>query len=30
MNLTYQQKVGFGYEYFVLEQIRKDYDQVWH
>jgi predicted helicase len=30
MNTTYQQKIGFGYEYFVLEQIRKDYDQVWH
>lgn len=27
---TYQQKVGFAYEYFVLEKIRKDYEQVWH
>jgi superfamily II DNA or RNA helicase/phage anti-repressor protein len=30
MSLTYSQKVGFTYEYYVLEQIRKDYDKVWH
>ena len=30
MSLTYSQKVGFSYEYFVLEQIRKNYDKVWH
>ena len=29
-NLTYRQKIGFTYEYYVLEQIRKDYDNVWH
>jgi hypothetical protein len=28
--LTYCQKVGFTYEYYVLEQIKKDYDNVWH
>jgi len=30
MNISYAHKVGFTYEYFVLEQIRKDYDKVWH
>ena len=30
MNTPYRQKIGFTYEYFVLEQIRKDYDKVWH
>ena len=29
-NLTYCQKVGFTYEYYVLDQIKKDYDKVWH
>ena len=28
--LTYCQKVGFTYEYYVLEQIKKEYDNVWH
>jgi len=28
--MTYAQKVGFAYEYFVLEQIKNDYDKVWH
>jgi len=26
----YAHKVGIAYEYFVLEQIKKDYDKVWH
>ena len=26
----YAHKVGFAYEYFVLEEIKKDYDKVWH
>jgi superfamily II DNA or RNA helicase len=30
MSIYYAHKVGFTYEYFVLEQIRKDYDKVWH
>ena len=30
MTLTYRQKVGFTYEYYVLDQIKKDYDMVWH
>ena len=30
MTLTYKQKVGFTYEYYVLDQIKKDYDKVWH
>jgi superfamily II DNA or RNA helicase len=30
MNIPYSHKVGFAYEYFVLEKIRKDYDKVWH
>jgi superfamily II DNA or RNA helicase len=30
MSIHYALKVGFTYEYFVLEQIRKDYDKVWH
>jgi superfamily II DNA or RNA helicase len=29
-NLPYAQQVGFSYEYYVLEQISKDYDKVWH
>ena len=29
-NLTYRQTVGYTYEYYVLEQIKKDYDNVWH
>jgi predicted helicase len=29
-NLTYRQKVGYTYEYYVLDQIKKDYDNVWH
>jgi superfamily II DNA or RNA helicase len=28
--MTYQQKVGTEYEYYVLEHIRKDYEKVWH
>ena len=30
MNKSYAHNVGFTYEYFVLEQIKKDYDKVWH
>jgi hypothetical protein len=30
MNIPYAHKVGFTYEYYVLEQIKKDYEQVWH
>ena len=30
MNKTYQQLIGTNYEYYVLEQIKKDYDKVWH
>ena len=30
MSIHYAHKVGFTYEYFVLEQIRKDYDKIWH
>jgi len=30
MSITYSQKIGFTYEYFVLQQIKKDYDKVWH
>jgi hypothetical protein len=26
MNINYSLKVGLTYEYFVLEQIKKDYD----
>jgi superfamily II DNA or RNA helicase/phage anti-repressor protein len=26
----YAHKVGIAYEYFVLEQIKNDYDKVWH
>jgi hypothetical protein len=29
-NLPYRQNIGFSYEYYVLEQIKNDYDQVWH
>ena len=28
--MSYSHKVGLTYEYFVLEQIQKDYDKVWH
>ena len=28
--MAYSHKVGLTYEYFVLEQIKKDYDKVWH
>lgn len=27
---TIRQNIGTTYEYFVLEHIKKDYDQVWH
>lgn len=27
---TFIQRIGTEYEYFVLEQIRKDYEKVWH
>ena len=30
MNKLYAHKVGFTYEYFVLDQIKKDFDKVWH
>lgn len=28
--LSYTQKIGITYEYYVLEQIKKDYEKVWH
>ena len=28
--LTYRQNIGFSYEYYVLDQIKNDYDYVWH
>jgi superfamily II DNA or RNA helicase/phage anti-repressor protein len=28
--MTYRQKIGTEYEYYVLENIRKNYEQVWH
>jgi len=30
MDTHYAHKVGLAYEYFVLEQIKKDYEKVWH
>ena len=30
MTIPYAHKVGFTYEYFVLDQIKNDYDKVWH
>jgi superfamily II DNA or RNA helicase/phage anti-repressor protein len=30
MTIPYTHKVGFTYEYFVLDQIKNDYDKVWH
>lgn len=30
MNTHYAHKVGLAYEYYVLEQIKKDYEKVWH
>ena len=30
MTVLYSHKIGFIYEYFVLNQIKKDYDKVWH
>ena len=30
MTIPYSHKVGFTYEYYVLEQIKNDYDKVWH
>ena len=27
---TYAQQIGTAYEYYVLEQIKNDYDKVWH
>jgi superfamily II DNA or RNA helicase len=29
-NTHYAHKVGHTYEYYVLEQIKKDYEKVWH
>ena len=29
-NCTYQQKVGFTYEYYVLDKIKNEYDKIWH
>ena len=29
-NKTYQQIIGTSYEYYVLENIKKDFDKVWH
>ncbi len=28
--IPYRQNVGFTYEYYVLENIREDYEKVWH
>ena len=28
--MTYRQKIGTSYEYYVLEQIRKYFEKVWH
>jgi superfamily II DNA or RNA helicase len=28
--MTYRQKIGTEYEYYVLNNIKKDYDKVWH
>ena len=28
--MTYRQRIGTEYEYYVLENIRKDYEKVWH
>jgi phage anti-repressor protein len=30
MNTTYSQQIGTAYEYYVLEQIKNDYEKVWH
>jgi superfamily II DNA or RNA helicase len=30
MNTHYAHKVGLAYEYYVLDQIKKDYEKVWH
>ena len=30
MNKHYAHKVGLVYEYYVLDQIKKDYEKVWH
>ena len=30
MNTTYSQQIGTSYEYYVLEQIKNDYEKVWH
>ncbi len=29
-NKTYQQIIGTSYEYYVLENIKKDFEKVWH
>lgn len=28
--MTYQQKIGTAYEYYVLHHIKNDFDKVWH
>jgi hypothetical protein len=28
--MTYRQRIGTEYEYYVLEHIRKEYEKVWH
>jgi superfamily II DNA or RNA helicase/phage anti-repressor protein len=30
MNIHYAHKIGLAYEYYVLDQIKKDYEKVWH
>lgn len=30
MNKSYTHNIGFTYEYFVLNQIKNDFDKVWH
>jgi superfamily II DNA or RNA helicase len=28
--MTYKQQIGTAYEYYVVEELKKDYDKVWH
>ena len=30
INMSYSQKNGTAYEYYVLKQIKNDYEKVWH
>jgi len=29
-NQTYKQKIGFTYEYYILDKIKDDYEKIWH